>query len=72
MMRAMPNRHDLSATSHVILIRYQERDHLGHYKGTDLHGRYKHGHVRNTLYVHHNYIYYIYDHRSRTAPYILT
>ena len=30
MMRAMPNRHDLSATSHVILIRYQERDHLGH------------------------------------------
>ena len=33
MMRAMPNRHYLSATSHVILIRYQERDHLGHYKG---------------------------------------
>ena len=32
-MRAMPNRHDFSATSHVILIRYQERDHLGHYKG---------------------------------------
>ena len=33
MMRAMPNRHDLSATYHVILIRYQERDHLGHYRG---------------------------------------
>ena len=34
MMRAMPNRHDLLATSHVILIRYQERDHLGpHYRG---------------------------------------
>ena len=24
---------DLSATSRVILIRYQERDHLGHYRG---------------------------------------
>ena len=33
MMRAMPNRHDLSAASHVILIRHRERDHLGHYKG---------------------------------------
>ena len=24
------------ATSHVILIRYQERDHLGHYRGPTL------------------------------------
>ena len=36
MVRAMPNRHDLSASSPVILIRYQERDHLGHYRGPTL------------------------------------